>query len=61
MAQLVQHPRLAQNAMNSMQLWRTAMLHIRSYALAAAAKLSLCIAPHQYCRHVIVSNSESEL
>ncbi len=46
------HPRLAQNAVNSMQLWRTAMLQIKSDALAAAAELSLSTAPH--CRHVIV-------
>ena len=52
------HPRLAQNAVNSMQLWRTAMLQIRSDALAAAAELSLSTAPH--CRHVIVSESESD-
>ncbi len=52
------HPRLAQNAVNSMQLWRTAMLQIRSDALAAAAELSLSTAPH--CRHVIVSDSESD-
>ncbi|DBA82222.1 TPA: hypothetical protein ACH3X2_000496 [Trebouxia sp. C0005] len=52
------HPRLAQNAVNSMQLWRTAMLQIRSDALAAAAQLSLSPAPH--CRHVIVSDSESD-
>ncbi|DBA88821.1 TPA: hypothetical protein ACH3X1_016439 [Trebouxia sp. C0004] len=48
------HPRLAQNAVNSMQLWRTAMLQIRS----AAAELSLSTAPH--CRHVVVSDSESD-
>ncbi len=53
------HPRLAQNAVNSMQLLRTAMLQIRSDALAAAAELSLSTALHQYCRHVIVSDSES--
>ncbi|DBA92339.1 TPA: hypothetical protein ACH3X1_003068 [Trebouxia sp. C0004] len=52
------HPRLAQNAVNSMQLWRTAMLQIRSDALAAAAELSLSTAPH--CRHVVVSDSESD-
>ncbi len=52
------HPRLAQNAVNSMQLWRTAMLQIRSDALAAAAALSLSTAPH--CRHVIASDSESD-
>ncbi len=51
------HPRLAQNAVNSMQLWRTATLQIRSDALAAAAELSLSTAPH--CRHVIVSDFES--
>jgi len=50
------HPRLAQNAVNSMQLWRTAMLRIRSDAVAAAAELSLSTAPH--CRHVIVSDCE---
>jgi len=52
------HPRLAQNAVNSMQLWRTTMLQIRSDALAAAAELSLSTAPH--CRHVNVSDSESD-
>ena len=52
------HPRLAQNAVNSMQLWRTAMLQIKSDALAAAAELSLSTAPH--CRHVIMSDSESD-
>jgi len=52
------HPRLAQSAVNSMQLWRTAMLQIRSDALAAATELSLSTAPH--CRHVIVSDSESD-
>lgn len=34
------------------------MLQIRSDALAAAAELSLSTAPH--CRHVIVSDSESD-
>ena len=52
------HPRLAQNAVNSMQLWRTAMLHIKSDALAAAAEVSLSTAP--LCRHVMVSGSESD-
>ena len=52
------HPRLAQNAVNDMQLWRAAMLQIRSDALAAAADLSLSTALH--CRHVIVSDSESD-
>ncbi len=52
------HPRLAQNAVNSMQLWRTAMLQIRSDAHAAAVALSLSTAPH--CRHVIASDSESD-
>ncbi len=50
--------KLAQNAVNSMRLWRTAMLQIRSDALAAAAELNLSTAPH--CRHVIVSDSESD-
>ena len=54
------HPRLklAQNAKNSMRLWRTAMLQIRSDALAAAAELSLITA--LLCRHVFVSDSESD-
>ncbi len=51
------HPRLAQDAVNSMQLWRTAMLQIRSDALAAAAELSLSTAP--YCGHVIMSDYKS--
>ena len=34
------------------------MLQIRSDALAAAAELNLSTAPH--CRHVIVSDSESD-
>ena len=34
------------------------MLQIRSDALAAAAELSLSIAPH--CRHVILSDFESD-
>ncbi len=37
-------PRLAKNAVNSMKLWRTAMLKIRSDALVAAAELSLSTA-----------------
>ena len=52
------HPRLAQNTVNSMQLWRAAMLQIRSDALAAAAELSLSTTPH--CKHIIVSESESD-
>jgi len=54
------HPKLAQNAVNSINLWRTAMLQImiRSAALAAAAELSLSTAPQ--CRHVIGSDSESD-
>ncbi len=52
------HPRLAQNAVNSMKLLRTAMLQIKSDALAAAAELSLSTAPH--CRHVIVSDLSEE-
>ena len=61
-----EHPTLLQlvrqirdsNAVISMQLWRTAMLQIKSDALAAAAELSLSTAPH--CRHVITSDSESD-
>ncbi len=52
------HPRLAQNAVNSMQLWRTARLQIRSDALAGAAELSLSTAPR--CRHVIVSDCDEQ-
>ena len=52
------HPRLAQNAVNDMQLWRAAMLQIKTDALAAAADLALSTAPH--CQHVIVSESDSE-
>lgn len=44
--------------MNDMQQWRAAMLHMRSDVLAAAADLSLSTALH--CRHVIVSDSESD-
>ncbi|DBA68084.1 TPA: hypothetical protein ACH3X2_013957 [Trebouxia sp. C0005] len=40
----------------NMQLWRTAMLHISSDALAAAADLSLSTDPH--CRHAIVSDCD---
>ncbi len=43
---------------NIMQLWRIAMLHIRSDALAAAAAFSLSRAPH--CRLVIMSDAESD-
>ncbi len=52
------HHRLAQNAVNSMQLRRSAMLQNRSDALAAVAEISLSTGPH--CRHAIVSDYKSD-
>ncbi len=41
-----------------MQLWKTAVLQIRSDAPAAAAELSLSAPPH--CGHVVGSDFESD-
>ena len=49
------YPRLAQNAVDSMDTWRTAMLQSHT---TTAPDLTLSAAPHS--RHVIVSDSECE-
>ncbi len=49
------YPRLAQNAVDSMDTWRTAMLQSHT---TAAPDLTLSAAPHSL--HVIVSDSECE-